>query len=295
MNFLKHKFFDHANLIEEHFLTTNGELKPLEDLSRPIREQFADNYFAGMIGSNSIGFTEKIYNLVDKASNPWSLDFPSWIGPFNPESGRRVLVIGSEPHIEHNFLQTVYGFHTRDGQSPDDLSKSYRERQGSIFQFLSVILSPLLGVPEYDVLKHCYLTDLIPFAPMKSKHTRVGETSKIASFVSPGGNWYQIRRNYAQLSLQNEITGVKPELIITQGKEVFYEVLSVLGGSIHPRNELAIESGNKRKQFVRSFRYGDIQVVSVPHIGSKRMKGYWNRHVHQIRDVMLECVKISKG
>lgn len=42
--------------------------------------------------------------------NSWSIDFPSWLGEFNEKKGKKVMIIGSEPHIHYEFLQTVYGF-----------------------------------------------------------------------------------------------------------------------------------------------------------------------------------------
>ena len=290
MNFLKHKFFDKDNFIEEYLLTPTGALKPLEYLPEPIKKGFRDNFFKGLKAIEAVGFKEETYNVVDEATNPWSIDFPSWIGPFDPKTGKKVFLIGSEPHIGHRYLQTVYGFYSDEGKSLQDLSRSYYGREYSIFHFIPQIFSPVLRVPEAEVLLHCYLTDLVPFAPMKSRDTKLGSSFKIANLIKGAGDWWDIRQQYASIALADEIKGVKPEIIVTQGKEVFYEVCTVLLGPKFDVKHFPIKKLKYRQQYVRMATYGNIPIVSVPHIGSKRMNTFWKLHISEAKLTVTECL-----
>jgi hypothetical protein len=290
MDFLKRKFFDNDNLIEEYLLTQSGALNPLEYLPEPIKKGFRDNFFKGLKATEAVGFKEETYNVVDEATNPWSIDFPSWIGPFDPKSGKKVFVIGSEPHIGHRYLQTVYGFYTEEGKSLHDLSRSYFGRTYSIFHFIPQILSPVLRIPEAEVLLHCYLTDLVPFAPMKSRDTKVGSTFKIADLIKGTGDWLNIRKEYASVALADEIKGVKPEIIVTQGKEVFYEVCKVLLDNKFEEKHFPVKKLKGRQQYVRMAKYGNIPILSVPHIGSKRMQTFWKLHINEVQSTVNECL-----
>ena len=271
MDFLKHKFFDSANLIEEYLLTSTGALKPLEHLPEPIRKSFRDNFFKGLKATEAVGFKEETYNVVDEATNPWSIDFPSWIGPFDPKLGKKVFVIGSEPHIGHKYMQTVYGFNTATGHP--------------IFRYLPHILSSFLEVSEQEVLGNCYLTDLAPFAPMK-----VGSTNGINNLIKGTDDWRRVRKAYAIDALEDEIKGVKPKIIVTQGKEVFFEVCEILFGKGFNHEHFKINKLKGKQQYVRMAKYGNIPVLSVPHIGSKRMRTFWDSHADEVKSCVNQCL-----
>lgn len=290
MDFLKHKFFDSANLIEEYLLTPTGALKPLEYLPESIKKGVRDNFFKGLKAIEAVGFKEETYNVVDEATNPWSIDFPGWIGSFDPKIGKKVFVIGSEPHIHHKYLQTVYGFHTANTETLNDSSRRYFEFGHPIFRYLPHVLSSFLGVSEQEVLENCYLTDLVPFAPMKSKDNNVGSTNGINNLIKGTDDWRRIRRVYATDALADEILGVKPEIIVTQGKEVFYEVCQILLGSEFEVNQFPINKIKGKQQYVRMSKWGNIPILSVPHIGSKRMRTFWDVHIKEAECTVTECL-----
>lgn len=282
MDFLKHKFFDRNNLIEQHLVTHTGALKPLEDLPENIRQLFRDSFFNGLLANNATAFNPVIYNAVDETINPWSIDFPGWIGPFDPETGKKVFVIGSEPHIHHKYLQTVYGFHTLDGEEIDGSSNRYYKYGHPIFRYLPTVLSTFLNVPEQTVLEHCYLTDLVSFAPMKSAGKNAGSINGINNLIKGTGDWRYIRRSYASVALANEIQGVKPDIIVAQGKEVFREVcLILLGKEVEEKHDIQKLKG--KQQYIRIAKWRDIPILSVPHIGSKRMRTFWESHLHEVK------------
>ncbi len=284
MDFLKQKFFDHANLLH-HLLTKKCELKPLEydnSISEDLKREFRDNFFRGLTSNNTIKFKEETYNVVEEAINPWSIDFPSWIGEFDPEKGKKVFIIGSEPHIHYKYLQTVYGFHAGEGEKIKESSRRYFESGHPIFQFLPQFLSSFLKVSDQEVLEHCYLTDLVSFAPMKSKGVNVGSTNGINSMIKGTDDWRRIRKAYASIALENEIKGVKPEIIVTQGKEVFYEVCQTLLGSGFESNQFPINLKG-RQQYIRIAKWMDIPILSVPHIGSKQLRSFWKSHLNEVK------------
>jgi hypothetical protein len=293
MDFLKHKFFDSANLIEERLLTPTGALKQLEELPEDERKHFRDNFFRGLKTIETVGFKEETYNVVDEATNPWSIDFPSWIGPFDPKSGKKVFVIGSEPHIHHTYLQTVYGFHTANTETLiKDSSSRYFETGQPIFRFIPHLLSSFLDVSEQEVLENCYLTDLVPFAPKRSRDKNLGSTNSINNLIKGTDDWRRIRRAYATNALASEILAVKPEIIVTQGKEVFYEVCQVLLGSGFEVGHFPIKKIKGKQQYVRISKWGTIPILSVPHIGSKRMRTFWGAHIEEAKCTVTECLNI---
>ena len=154
------------------------------------------------------------------------------------------------------------------------------------------LLKPYLKVTNNeDVLKECYLTDLIPFSPLKGEGTAVGSTAKIQSVINDKGVWVNIRREFAKISLQNEIEAVKPKLIIAQGKEVFEELIHVLMITEEPTLQAIIPINAKKRQYIRKIRWKNIDIVSVPHIGSKRMATFWKNNLEEVSRVFNEILK----
>ena len=110
MRFLKNKFFDTHNHISS-FLEEGNTLRRLENddvVTDKIKSSFTDSFKERLVKDGVIK-QETIDVFDDK--NPWSIDFPGWHGTFSEDKGKQVFVVGSEPHIQHRYLQTVYGLH----------------------------------------------------------------------------------------------------------------------------------------------------------------------------------------
>ena len=118
MKFLKSKFFNQNNTLGT-FLESGNCLKRLEksdQISESVKRQFAETFVKNLIDSNVIS-TETINSVDDQ--NAWSIDFPGWHGEFDETLGKRIFVIGAEPHIYNKYLQTVYGLNNE--KSIDEL------------------------------------------------------------------------------------------------------------------------------------------------------------------------------
>jgi hypothetical protein len=280
MKFLKIKFGDSQEYIN-HFVTINNSLLCLEKndmVNDEIKANFVSQFIDKLIQKEIIN--SEIINAIDDL-NAWSIDFPSWYGNFDEQIGKKILIIGSEPHIHNKYLQTVYGFNSE--KSIDD----YLYNSHPIFKFVSELVSYKLKISKEDALKECYLTDLFPLSPFRGNGKSVGSTDKIQKVIGNKGSWVSLRHNYAKQNLSYEIENVKPELIITQGKEVFEEVIKIL--NIHEKiNFISITPSSGKRQFIRSVKWNSLTIISVPHIGSQRMRTFWNNNIDAVKNAMLE-------
>lgn len=287
MKFLKDKFNDSKNLIH-NFLDHDKSLFRLESkfIDKATKVQFVQQFTTYLLKKEIIN--DQILNAAGSL-NPWSIDFPSWYGSFDESVGKKIFIIGSEPHIHHKYLQTVYGFNNEN-------EISYYVDEGNIahpiFRFISQLISHKLNISLEDALKECYLTDLFPLSPFKGNGKSVGSSANIQKMIGDKEDWIKIRRKYADQNLPIEIENVKPELILTQGKAVFQEVVAILKIN-HKINEIPITpKRGSRRQFVRSVIWNNIQIISVPHIGSRRMRTFWNENLEQVKRVLTEIENI---
>ena len=280
MKFLTDKFYDQENRIK-NFLGAGNRLLALEkdqNIDDEIKRLFVNQFIEKIIEQNIIS-REAINSVNDK--NPWSIDFPSWIGEFDEKKGKRFFVIGAEPHIHYKYLQTVYGFHDEKSVT------AYIEDDHPIFSFLSQLLAEKFQLSKGEALNECYLTDLFPLSARRGNGLSVGSADKLQFLIGKNDNWIDIRRKYAKSNLAKEIKAVKPEIVITQGKEVFKEVLVALDikGKV---TELFVPSLKGKRQFIRKVQWNDTLIVSVPHIGSRRMRTFWRSNLEQIKKVFSE-------
>lgn len=279
MEFLKQKFFDEKNYIH-NFLDHNNSLQRLESndnsaVPEEIKKAFVSQFTDRLIEKNVLDQT--IINAVTDL-NPWSIDFPSWHGVFDVKKGKEFFIVGSEPHIQYKYLQTVYGFHNH------RTTEEYLNIGHPIFRFIADILSHKYNIPKIEVLKECYLTDLFPLSPCRGNGLKVGTASSLQRIIGDK-KWEEIRFSYARENLPIEIQGVKPKLIITQGMQVFYEVIKILGIE-EKRRKIPVQPIKGRKQYIRSVSWNNIEIISVPHIGSRRTRTFWNNNIGLIKEAL---------
>lgn len=277
MQFLKQKFNDVNNCID-HFISQGNTLKDLEhdsSISEVLKENFVKT-FAEKLIRNEI-FTPSAMSCLPEA-NPWSIDFPSWFGPFNEQKGKKVFVIGAEPHIHSKYLQTVY--HLNNERAAD----YYLSDAHPLFKFLTEIISARLNVSQHEALEECYLTDLFPMSPFRGEGLAVGTAEGIQAAIGKEHNWYTIRAKYARENLRSEIEAVKPKMIITQGVSVLEEVIPILGIETNMVAKV-VKQLSGRSHYIRRVDYNGIPIISVPHIGSGRTRTFWKKNIDQIKEV----------
>ena len=282
MEFLKQKFYDNKGYLNtflgpKNFLLKLEESKD-EDSGVPeeIKKAFVKQFIERLVKQNILN--QSIINSVTDL-NPWSIDFPSWHGEFDEKKGKAFFIIGSEPHIRNKYLQNVYGFH---GQKEIE---AYLSDSHPLFRFISEILSYKYDISKEEVLKECYLTDLFPLSPFRGNGLKVGSATSLQKVVGENGSWTNIRYSYANKNLPFEINNVKPKLIITQGKQVFNEVIEILAIE-EKRNKVGVQPAKGKKQYIRSVSWNNIGIISVPHIGSQRMKTFWNSNMDLIKEAI---------
>lgn len=273
---LKKKFNDQENLIDQ-FLLPGNVLKKLEDgIPVEIKKRFVNGFLDKLVAEGILTPEQRTHA---PETNPWSVDFPSWHGPFDPSRGKRFVVIGSEPHIHFSYLQSVYqlnGETTTD--SPHEMLK-----------FLHEILS-FNGESFEEILDELYLTDLLPFAPMRGNRTAMGSPEKLEAFLTSVGSWSALRREYATRHLAEEIAAVKPQLVIAQGKAVFDQIIRFLHIEAPVKScRIASTVGNAHN--VRCVDWQTFKIVSLPHIGTRQHKGFYRRHAADARSGLAQLVK----
>lgn len=69
---------------------------------------------------------------------------------------------------------------------------------------------------------------------------------------------------------------------------MFLEVLNILG-IISGLSVIPIFStSGKKRQYVRKVEWNGIPIVSVPHIGSGRMRTFWNNNLEAVKKAVAE-------
>lgn len=277
LTFLKEKFFDINNHLDKFITNENCLLKlESEDINENIKKSFV-NQFIQKIVEKKLFSVELVNSVTD--NNAWSIDFPSWHGSFNAKEGKSIFIIGAEPHIHFKYLQTVYGFNN------ENTIENYLNDNHYIFNYISELLYDKLKTTKENVLNNCYLTDLFPLSPFRGNGLSVGSQEKIQKAIGKSGNWAEIRRNYAKENLLFEIKNVNPKIIITQGKQVFEEVIRILNIKEVIKNDL-IKTIKGKNQYVRSVKWNNIIIISVPHIGSRRMQSFWKNNLNTVKQTI---------
>ena len=280
MKYLKEKFFDKNNCIDNFFIQKRRllELERNVSIKEDVKKLFVEEFVKNIVDQKIL--SQETINSVP-ADNPWSIDFPGWIGEFDEEKGKKFFIIGAEPHIHFKYLQTVYGF------NGEKAAATYVDNHHPIFKFLSELLAHKFQLTKEDALDECYLTDLFPLSPLRGNGLSVGSADKIQFVIGQNDNWSAIRIKYAKANLAKEIEFVKPKIIITQGKEVLREVINAL--SITDKvTEIYIPAIKGKGQFIRKVLWNNILIISVPHIGSQRMRTFWNSNIEQIKRVFSD-------
>ena len=270
------------NLID-YFLNGNNQLLELEKtdkISLDVKKDFVDQFINKLVENKIIAQSTIDSVRENYPANSWSIDFPGWVGNFDEGKGKKFIIIGAEPHIYFEYLQTVYFFNN--GNS----ANTFIEKHHPIFRFLSEVLAHKFQITKEEVLNDCYLTDLFPLSPFRGKGVSVGSVDKIQAVIG-SESWINIRLAYAKINLLKEIDAVKPKLIITQGKEVLKEVINVLGIT-EKLSVIPVVPSSGKRQFIRKVEWNNISIISVPHIGSQRMRTFWKSNMEQIKKAVSE-------
>ncbi|PSR11777.1 MAG: hypothetical protein C7N36_14790 [Bacteroidetes bacterium] len=210
---------------------------------------------------------------VFSSNKEWAFDFPGWIGEFN-STGRKVMIIGLEPHIQNNDFQITYSF----GGDKGDVFNSNH----FIWNRLHSLLFSELTFQE--AVKKIYITDLCHFTPK-------GDAKRIKKIPT----WSKIRNKIADKYLKEEINIVNPEIIIAQGGDVF----RFLKSRLKIKNKTHwIPTGYKKpaKYGIYTGTYDGRTVFGIPHIGSEHNLTYnfWERKIESVKKIIKSELENNK-
>lgn len=224
----------------------------------------------------------------------WAFDFPGWIGEldFNKSPVKKIMVIGLEPHIERFDFQITYGLSDMTPVSNEkrfsiDNSKSnfIRCKDDSsliwtnLFKLLTNEIDRKAVLEEEneqrleEFLHQFYITDLCHFAPQDK-----------ANAVRKVSHWAKNRFKVADHFLKTEIEIIKPELIITQGTEVFNNLVRCLKLKYFQTYLFDIGTQSQR---IMIGQYNNSKIMSLPHIGSLTThRTFWMKNLEIVRETL---------
>jgi hypothetical protein len=231
---------------------------------------------------------------IEESSRFWAFDFPGWIGEldFQREHVRKYMVIGLEPHIERFDFQITYGLSER---TPLNNAERFKIRENNLIcceDDSDIIWTNLFNLFANDkvrksvyeqkdiislmeFLNQFYITDLCHFAPQ-------GKAKAIQSI----NKWSSIRFDVAHHFIQDEIALINPEIVVTQGIEVFKSIKEIL--NINTSENYRIPVG-KQTWNINVARKNKMKIICLPHIGSQMIhRTFWMRYLNRVKDLLLD-------
>jgi len=52
--------------------------------------------------------------------------------------------------------------------------------------------------------------------------------------------------------------------------------------------QIPIPTSEGKNQFIRTVKWNEIDIISVPHIGSKRMRTFWNKNMGKVKEAIMK-------
>jgi len=227
----------------------------------------------------------------------WAFDFSGWTGQLDlkKDNLKKYRIIGLEPHVERYDYQVTYGLSDITPQGSQRFSLNLEnEFEIQCNDDSSLIWTNLFKIMASDkqqsevlkkgnrktmleFLNQFYITDLCHFAPQNK-----------AKAINNINDWKNIRFKVASHFLTNEISLIKPKVIITQGNNVFTELKQILKFNetdSYPlkfgKNCWSIKTGEDKDKGYR--------VLSIPHFGTVlNYKTFYIRNRELVRKSLID-------
>ena len=234
---------------------------------------------------------EKInFNFIENEYK-WAFDFSGWTGKIDFTSDRlkKYMVIGLEPHIERFDFQITYGLSDNtpisnesrfsiDCEKPEFIQ--CKNDSSLIWTNLFKLLASEETIKEVkdnkneiklkEFLNQFFITDLCHFAPQGS-----------ANLINKVSKWSKIRESVANEFIKKEIEIINPEIIFTQGTDVFNTLKKIL--NIDEYMTYSLGNGS-----VRVAQFGNIRIIGLPHIGSTMIhRTFWINNISNVREKLV--------
>lgn len=246
-------------------------------------------------------FNELNLNIDVNEQVNWAFDFPGWTGELNfgNKNVKKYMVIGLEPHIESFDFQITYGLsdYTPLSNEPrfsiDKNKKDFIQCKNDSSVIWTNLFNLFTDEGTYEAvvnsldkgamktfLDNFYITDLCHFAPQ-------GQANAINGIP----NWPKVRSIVASAFLEKEIACINPELIVTQGSDVFSAVVATVGIRDIQNEEVLVGT---QKWNIRIATGTQYKVLSLPHIGSQMInRTFWRKNIQQVKSILKTIEVIS--
>ena len=235
---------------------------------------------------------EKIDFNFSENEYKWAFDFSGWTDKldFKKDRLKKYMIIGLEPHIERFDFQITYGLSDKtplknESRFKIDLKENNFIRCEDDSSLIWTNLFKLLASDfttkevcennnETELMKFInqfYITDLCHFAPQGS-----------ANLINKVSKWSKIRESVAKEFIENEIEIINPEIILTQGTDVFNTLKKIL--EIDEFITYSLGNGS-----VRVAQFGNIKIIGLPHIGSTMIhRTFWINNIENVKKKLEE-------
>ncbi len=219
----------------------------------------------------------KLHSLKLNESNGWAFDFPGWLGnlDFRKKNVKDIMIIGSEPHIEEHDYQIVYGLH--EGKHLKFFTEDKLWRR--ILKLLTgdYILNDFTRIRKE--LNRLYITDVCFFAPQ-------GKVKALSNYK----DWNPIViPTMADLFLREEISLIKPRVIISQGALAFKELVRLLG--IDRTIKFSRHFHPKLVNLPQIAEKGETFLLGLPHMASGNLNFFWKEEDNMIRRLRSDIIE----
>lgn len=256
-------------MIKEFFSRKYGK-EVTESLLTDSYEVILDNSNSDTKGQKLV--KEHLFSLVNgldvspnflNNESEWGMDFSSWLGKFDNQTGKEYMIIGAEPSINKNY-QLVYGFGNKLGNSFRETA-SYHYNRDDIWNYLTNLFIQE-GENSADFLAKCYITDLCHIVPKKCGTVRsICDKLNITS-----KEWNKFRTLLANKYLLEEIELVKPKLLVLHGK-VARDFFKNIFGIKYEK----IGSIKNTKYSIRKAVWNNIPILAIPHLKGEVRNKLW--------------------
>jgi len=244
-------------------LLINGRLNLSRQAVKGTKSKMVNDQMRKMIDLNLL--TEADY----EKGKPWAFDISSTFADLTKTSKIPIMILGEDPHVQHNDYQAVYGF-APNGEDfkKEEIKDKFKQHIIRLF-YSKTEIQEKSDTEILEFLSKFYVADLCHFTPQGADN-RKDELE----------NWTKIKTNTAKYFLKREIEAIKPNLIITHGKFSRENLSKILGIEIN-------EAGKIGQRYYRG-QYDGITIIGLSHLGSRNTIAHWNKYIDDTRENLMK-------
>lgn len=267
-----------TTVIEGRIVNSNLYNKK-EFLTKAAHKQI-ENYVAG-----GIILPETHKKVLTKVDNNWGFDFPGWLGKIS--EGKKIMIIGQEPHIVEPPVQIVYGFSQNINESSQDTAERLINNNKLWFRITELFKHQFSS--GHEVLENCYITDICHFAPSKCGTVGTIETK----IFEHSQKWKTIRDKILSKHLEEEIHALSPSVIICQSAIAYKSVVRILSPQIKEPVKMKYPS---KGYIIKFANWKDkINIIGMPHLGSSFniTDKFWDNYLPEVLGLIERNMEIN--